>query len=66
MTEEKYITIQEAAEILGVSRVTVWNKVRAGLIPCVTLTGGKYSSYRLLLEDIEEIKAIQNVKKGAA
>jgi len=33
MAEENYITIPQLAKLLGVSRVTVYNRVKAGKIP---------------------------------
>ena len=33
MTKEKYITIPELAKLLGVSRITIFNRVKKGQIP---------------------------------
>lgn len=37
MTAQKYITIPELAEILGVSRIAVYKRVRKGQIPAAKI-----------------------------
>ncbi len=41
MTEERFLSIPELAKILGVSRVTVYNRVKKGEIPA-TKVGRTY------------------------
>ena len=37
MTKEKFITIPELAKILGVSRITIYNRVKKGQIPATKI-----------------------------
>jgi excisionase family DNA binding protein len=37
MTREKYITIPELAKLLGVSRITIYNRVKKGQIPATKI-----------------------------
>ena len=41
MTKEKYITVPELAKLLGVSRITIYNRVKKGQIPA-TKVGKTY------------------------
>lgn len=41
MPEEKFITIPQLAQLLGVSRITVYNRVKKGQIPA-TRVGRSY------------------------
>ena len=37
MTKEKYITIPRLAELLGVSRISIYQKVKKGQIPAIRI-----------------------------
>ena len=37
MTKEKYITIPRLAELLGVSRISIYKKVKKGQIPAIRI-----------------------------
>ena len=37
MTEEKYITLPRLAELLGVSRISIYKKVKKGQIPAIRI-----------------------------
>lgn len=49
--EKKYLSIPELAKLLGVSRITIFNRVKAGKIPAVKI-GRNYAISEELLDQI--------------
>lgn len=43
--QEPFVTVDEVAEILGVSRTLIYEKSAAGVIPCVKV--GRLNRYRV-------------------
>jgi len=62
MTTEKYITIPRLAEILGVSRIAVYQRVKKGHIPAVKV--GK--TYVITDKTVTEILGKRTSKKVKA
>lgn len=59
---DDYLNLQEAAELLGVSRWTVWRRVRTGQLP--TYTAGVDQRARLIKRaDVEALMQPQLVLK---
>jgi PAS domain S-box-containing protein/excisionase family DNA binding protein len=55
--DQPYLSVSEAAKRLGVSRVTIWRWMRAGLLPAVRLG---HRTVRLRSEDLESMVAQDN------
>ena len=57
-TKEIYISVQELANMLGISRIAVFNKIKKGQIPAHKI--GR--SYAISMEDISDL--IHDTGKG--
>ena len=53
-TERIVYTVSEVAELLGVTRQTVYSLFRRGLIKRINITGAKKGGTRILKSDFEE------------
>lgn len=51
MKKESYLTIPELAKILGMSRIAVFKKVKAGEIPAIRV-GRNYAISKKFIDDI--------------
>jgi excisionase family DNA binding protein len=64
----EYLTVQEAAELMGVSRFTVWRRIRAGELP-VYQSGVDRRARLVKRTDVEALMrphAVEDVEKKAA
>jgi len=55
--EETFLTLPEAARLLGLSHVQFWRLVRANKISVVQLGTGQKVSYGVRLEAVEMLRA---------
>ena len=62
MPEDKFITIPQLAELLGVSRITVYNRVKKGQIPA-TRVGRSYIINDRIIAQIMGKKVSEKGKK---
>jgi excisionase family DNA binding protein len=60
MAEEKYVTIPELAELLGVSRIAIYKRVKKGQIPAVKI--GR--TYVIRDRTVQEILGKKTSTKG--
>jgi len=60
MTKEKYITIPRLAELLGVSRISIYKKVKKGQIPAIRI--GR--NYAITDQTIAQVLGEELSKKG--
>jgi len=49
------ISIPKAAEILGLSRTTLYERIRGGTFPAIRFPGQKRNTFRVLKDDIEKV-----------
>ena len=62
MPEEKFITIPQLAQLLGVSRITIYNRVKKGQIPA-TRVGRSYIINDKIIAQIMGKKVSEKGKK---
>jgi len=62
ITEEKYITVPKLAEILGVSRITIYNRVKKGQIAAIKI--GK--TYVITDKTVAEVLGNKLTDRGKA
>ena len=62
MPEEKFITIPQLAQLLGVSRITIYNRVKKGQIPA-TRVGRSYIINDRIIAQIMGKKVSEKGKK---
>jgi len=60
MTKEKYITIPRLAELLGVSRISIYKKVKKGQIPAIRI--GR--NYAITDKTITQVLGTELSEKG--
>jgi excisionase family DNA binding protein len=61
MAPKEVMGSEEVAELLGVDKVTVQRRARAGKLPCVRI-GRRWVFYRHVLEEWLEARMRENVK----
>ena len=63
----KYLTISQTSNMLGVSRMTIYNWIKSGKIDFIEIDGGNnYVSYAIPASEVEnKTKADRQVVKGA-
>lgn len=62
MTAQKYVTVRELADLLGVSRITIYKRVKKGLIPATKI--GK--TYLITDQAVAEVLGKKVTEEGKA
>jgi excisionase family DNA binding protein len=57
------VSLDHAAELLGVSRRTIYNRIREGRLQTIRTIGG---SQRVLLDSVEEVRTHPDVARRTA
>lgn len=60
---KEYLTLSEAAEYLGTSRVTVWRRIRDGQLPAYQSASSKRMKL-LKRRDLDRLRNPKKVKRG--
>ena len=54
MTEKMFLNVSEAAELLGVNKITMYKHIREKIIPAVKIGNKTWKIPRKYLESLEE------------
>jgi excisionase family DNA binding protein len=60
---KEYLTSQQVAKILQISRRSVWNMIHDGRLKAVIISGDKRKSYRILRGELDRFVAKQYGEK---
>ena len=52
------VSLDHAAQLLGVSRRTIYNRIREGRLQTIRTLGG---SQRVLLDSVQDVRSVQDV-----